>query len=90
MDVRALPADLAARRFERERAEVAKHKPHVLAPEDISADAVSEADGHVDRSKARDPREERKGKPKHPSGRVSFLTGRRPLPARISRMGTTS
>ena len=67
MDVRVtLPADPAGR-FEREHAEAAKHKPHVFAPEDIAADVASEADGHVGRPKAKDAREDRKGKPKHPS-----------------------
>jgi hypothetical protein len=67
MDVRlTLQADPATGRFEREHAEAAKHKPHVLAPEDIAADVASEAEGHVGRPRAKDPREERKGKPKHP------------------------
>ena len=64
MDVR-LPADIAARRFEREHAEAARHKPHVFAPEGIAADVASEADGQVSRPKRKNPRDERKGKPAH-------------------------
>ncbi len=66
MDVRVtLPADPAGR-FERENAGAAKHKPHVFAPDGIAADVASEADSYVGRPRAKDPREERKGKPKHP------------------------
>lgn len=65
MDVR-LPADSSARRFEREHAEVARHKPHVLAPDGLAADMASEAEGHVGRPKARDPRGDRRGKSPHP------------------------